>query len=221
MNIDIIPKNIILTWKDNNIPLYVLENIKKLNPDKAIKFFTDKDVVEFLDYSYGKKYVDFFYSIKHGYNRGDFFRYCYLYKHGGYYSDIDIEHILPIEKYISTNTDFFSVVSCLDIGHIFQALLYVAPQHPIIKDCIEDMFNFGPNPAITPKYVGHTTTCMYNNIKKYLNQEPKHGAYGDSKHCLQLGQEGYFNGRHVCVFDNQAIAFSRYQNYSRENGFRL
>ena len=42
-----IPNNIILTWKNNSIPKYIFDNIKKLNPDKKLLFFTDKDIINF------------------------------------------------------------------------------------------------------------------------------------------------------------------------------
>ena len=101
-----IPNNIILTWKDDDIPEYVIPNIKKLNPDKEILFFTDDDVVKFLSKEYDSSYVDFFHTIKRGCNKGDFFRYCYLYKEGGYYCDVDIRHLEPIKNYISPDIDF-------------------------------------------------------------------------------------------------------------------
>ena len=78
-----IPNNIIVTWKDSNIPSYVIANIKKLNPDKEILFFTDEDVVKFISEEYDSSYVDFFHSVKRGCSKADFFRYCLIYKEGG------------------------------------------------------------------------------------------------------------------------------------------
>jgi len=217
----LIPNNIILTWKNKDIPTNILENIKNLNPDKEILFFTDEDVVDFLKTEYGNKFVDFFHSIKLGYNKGDFFRYCYLYKHGGYYCDIDIEHILPISNYIDENTKFFTVISGLLPGHIFQALLFTEQNNNIIASCIDDMFKYGANPPITKNYEGHTTTCMFNNIKTYLNANPQHGFYAGHDGGIGLGIELMHNGRYICVYNNAPIAFSRYINYSRESGFAI
>ena len=37
-----IPNNIVLTYKKKeNVPSYVFENLKKLNPDKEVLFFSD------------------------------------------------------------------------------------------------------------------------------------------------------------------------------------
>jgi mannosyltransferase OCH1-like enzyme len=212
-----IPNNIILTWKDLSFPYYIIKNIENLNKDKNIRIFTDHDIKNFLTLEYGSEYVDYFNRIKHGYNKGDFFRYCYLYKYGGYYCDIDIEHILPISEYIQKNTKFFTIMSCLSGGHIFQALLFTEPNHQIIKDCIDDMFKFGPNPPITPEYTGHTTTCMFNNLKKYIENN-KAIKMNDT---LQIGREITHKGRHVCIYNNIPIAFSRYTNYTRDAGFKV
>lgn len=215
-----IPNNIVLTWKTDFIPNYVISKIKSLNPDKKVIFFNDDQVIDFLRSDYGKEYVEFFHTIKAGYNKGDFFRYCYLYKYGGYYCDIDIEHISPISQYINENTNFFSIISCLAYGHIFQALLYVEPYHPVIKKCIDDMFQFGPNPPISQNYAGHTTTCMFNNIQEYIGLNIRHGYFVDQNgKGTQIGQEVHNGDRHLCLYNGLPIAFSRYINYTRENGF--
>ena len=214
-----IPDNILLTWKNRDIPRYVIENIVRINPNINISFFDDSDIKIFLNDYYGSEYVNFFDSIKLGYNKGDFFRYCYLYKYGGYYFDIDIEHILPVKQVIEKNTTFFSVISALLPGHIFQAILFSEPNNLIIKKCIDDMFKFGPNPPITPSYIGHTTTCMFNNIQSVLQDFPRAGSFirGNEKICL--GRELRYNNRYVCTYQNKLIAFSRYENYNREMGF--
>jgi mannosyltransferase OCH1-like enzyme len=214
-----IPNKILLTWKDSNLPSYVIDNIKKVNPNTDIVFFDDSGIKEFLNNHYGSEYVDFFNTIKLGYNKGDFFRYCYLYKYGGYYFDIDIEHVLPISEIIEKDTSFFSIISALSRGHIFQAILFSEPNNEIIKNCIDDMFKFGPNPPITPSYIGHTTTCMFNNIYSFLGTIPNEGEFVKNNMKICLGRERMYNNRYICTYKNKLIAFSRYKNYNREMGF--
>ena len=67
-----IPNNIILTYRNDNIPNYVFNNIKRLNSDKNLLFFTDNDIVSFLSKEYDSSYVDFFNSLNLGCTRGDF-----------------------------------------------------------------------------------------------------------------------------------------------------
>lgn len=213
-----IPNRIILTYKHKNIPDYVIKNIKKLNNEKQILFFDDEDVVKFLLKEYDSSYVDFFHSVKLGCTKGDFFRYCYLLKYGGYYCDIDIQHIEPMYKYVEQDLEFFSVNAA--IGPMtFQALLYCQPEHPIIQDCIVDIMN--PETAKDPFY--STTEHMYKNIKKYLGFQGhvNSGAYrrNDTNTVIQIAQEVMINNAYACLYKNKIIAMSRYPQYKREEGF--
>lgn len=217
-----IPNNIIMTYKDRkSVPSYVFENISKLNPEKEILFFSDKDVEKFLLKEYDSSYVDFFYSVKLGCTKGDFFRYCYLLKYGGYYSDIDIQHIEPINRYVSKDLEFFSVNAAIG-PMIFQALLYCESDHPIIKDCLDDIMD--PETAKNPFY--HTTEHMHKNVKKYLNLGDRSyiptGGYEVEKtgKVVQIGQEVTINNSYACLMGNRIIAMSRYPQYKREEGFK-
>jgi hypothetical protein len=209
-----IPSNIILTYKNDNVPAYVFNNIKRLNPDKNILFFTDTDAIAFLSQEYGSSYVDFFNSLNLGCTKGDFFRYCYLLKYGGYYCDIDIEHVTPISNYISDNTEFFSINSGACQHTTFQALLFCEPDSPIIRNCISDIMN--PHSSTNPFYF--TTGDMYKNIKNFLSvEEVISGNYFKNDKIVGIGQETPINNRWCCVYKNLLIAFSRYETYQKSS----
>jgi hypothetical protein len=211
-----IPNNIILTYKNDKIPKYVFDNIKLLNPEKNILFFTDEDVVKFLLKEYDSSYVDFFHGVKLGCTKGDFFRYCYLLKFGGYYCDVDIKHVEPIDHYTADNLEFFSVNSA--IGPMtFQALLYCESEHPIILDCIKDIMN----PETAKDLFYQTTEHMYKNIKKYLDITSmiQPTVYMINNKAIQIAQEYQLNSTYVCIYGNKIIALSRYPEYQREVGF--
>jgi hypothetical protein len=215
-----IPDKIILTYKHKNIPSYVLANIKRLNPEKEILFFDDDDAIKFFLDEYDSSYVDFFHSVKLGCTKGDFFRYCYLLKYGGYYCDIDIQHIEPIRAYITQNLEFFSINAA--IGPMtFQALLYCESEHPIIKDCLDDIMH----PETAKDLFYSTTEHMYKNVKKYLNIDGNiksgiHKTKNDTDKLVQIGQEVMINNSYACLIQNRIIAMSRYPDYKREQGFQ-
>lgn len=214
-----IPNKIILTYKDNNIPDYVLKNLKLLNPDKEILFYTDKDVEKFLLTEYDSSYVDFFYSVTLGCTKGDFFRYCYLVKYGGYYCDIDIKHIEPISNYIVDNLEFFSVNAHVP-PRTFQALLYCEAEHPIIKDCLLDIMK----PESAKDLFYNTTSDMYKNIKKHIGFKDEilpNGIYDIKENSkIQIAQEVKLNEQYACMVSNRIVAMSRYPNYRIEQGFK-
>lgn len=230
-----IPSTIMLTYKSAaDLPAYVIDNVRQLNPDKTIAFFSDTAAEDFLRVHYGSRHAAFFNQQIHGCIKADFFRYCYLYKCGGYYCDVDIEHVLPIASYIAATTEFFSVISVQMLQYdykpgthrsIFQALLFTKPGHPIIANCIADIM--APYSDADP--FRYATLDIYKNTAAYLRdsratpQLPDFTAGAYLLPCgttLQLGDERYRDGRHGCYVDDALVAYSRYSNYTRAEGFR-
>ena len=220
-----IPNDIILTWKDDTIPNYVINKWGNLNENYNILFFNDNDIISFLKTNYDDSYAEFFSKIPFGRYKADFFRLCYLYKKGGCYVDIDIEPLLPIDDILNKkeNITFLSVLA-YNSGHIFQAVLFSAPNNPIIKMCIDSMLFYGSNIGIDPEdkppFTGHPTKCMYDNIYKILDSDIKYGYNTYNNECILLGKEIISEGRFATIFPEKKIfGYSRYANYDREGGF--
>ena len=88
-----IPKIIIQTWKDNNIPDKYKESIKsvkKFNPDYKYIYMTDNDIEYFLKKHY-PKYYKTYKKLPIKIQKIDFFRYIAVYHYGGFYLDLDID----------------------------------------------------------------------------------------------------------------------------------
>ena len=49
---ELIPKDIILTWKNYNVPDHIIQKWQDLNPDFNIIFFDDNNIIEFLKKEY-------------------------------------------------------------------------------------------------------------------------------------------------------------------------
>lgn len=95
-----IPKIIIQTWKDNNIPEKYkkdIESIKKNNPDFKYLFFTDVDIDYFIK-KYYPQYYDTYLKLPIIIQKIDFFRYIAVYHYGGFYFDLDITGLEPIKE---------------------------------------------------------------------------------------------------------------------------
>jgi mannosyltransferase OCH1-like enzyme len=220
-----IPKNIILTWKNKNIPDTVFEKWRNLNKHYTVTFFTDEDIIAFLKKEYSEKFSNFFVRIPFGKYKADFFRLCYLYKYGGCYVDIDIEPILPIDDILSIHKDitFLSILSLMK-GHIFQAVLFAVPKNPIILKCILSMIHYGCNigidPVDAPPYTGHPTKCTYENISEFTNiEELKEGVIVHNSETILLGIEKYVDTREGIFFKDIMFGYSRYTNYNQQHGF--
>ena len=87
-----IPKRIIQTGKTPQQPLRnqaMMSNLRLLNPDYEYMFFDDRQVEEFIDAEF-PQYRAVFDSFRVPIQRYDFFRYLAVYRHGGFYFDLDV-----------------------------------------------------------------------------------------------------------------------------------
>jgi inositol phosphorylceramide mannosyltransferase catalytic subunit len=87
-----IPKRIIQTGKTAEHSLRtraMVCNIRLLNPDYEYVFFDDRQVESFIDEEF-PQYRKIFDSFQFPIQRYDFFRYLAVYRHGGFYFDLDV-----------------------------------------------------------------------------------------------------------------------------------
>ena len=125
-----IPKTIYLTYKEKP-PSRVLLRWKLLNPHYKIDFSLDKDCIDFLNKYFNSKIADLFKNIKIGMFKADLWRICKLYIHGGYYADIDLVPLYPLDKIGFKENTFYSSRG-MDNMQIFQAFMATPPKNPLL-----------------------------------------------------------------------------------------
>ena len=101
------------TWKDSSLKKDVPEKWKKsqqewqrLHPDWKYILWTDDLVLSFIEKNY-PEYLEFYKNYEYLIQRADMIRYFILYDFGGVYSDLDQYPTENIEKYITTNLNYF------------------------------------------------------------------------------------------------------------------
>jgi mannosyltransferase OCH1-like enzyme len=107
-NIEKIPKIIIQTWKNHNLPEHYykyIESIHKYNPTYTYLYFTDNDIINFLQNNY-PNYYDTYLKLPVMIQKIDFFRYIAIYHYGGIYLDIDIECLKSFDPLLKYNSVF-------------------------------------------------------------------------------------------------------------------
>lgn len=95
-----IPKIIIQTWKTNAIPAKyqpLVDSVKYKNPTYEYKFFTDIDIEEFLKNNYPEYYRTYM-NLPVKIQKIDFFRYVAVYHYGGFYLDLDMTVLEPLDE---------------------------------------------------------------------------------------------------------------------------
>ena len=157
---DKIPRILHCTYHNFDIiPNKVWNNLKKYANEYEIRYYSDKDCIDFLNENFGMDYGDKFKSLKLGAHKADFFRYCLLYKQGGVYMDIDLEPLENLSTVIDHDTPnmMYTVLSSEESkesflkkmvrrntlngnGHIFQAFIASYPGNPLFIDLINDFW---------------------------------------------------------------------------------
>lgn len=103
-----IPKIIIQTWKTHDIPNNYksdVNSLKKLNPDFEYKFFSDEEIVKFLKEFY-PEYYKTYQKLPIKIQKIDFFRYIAVYHYGGFYFDLDITGLFPLDEILNNQCVF-------------------------------------------------------------------------------------------------------------------
>jgi len=105
---DKIPKIIIQTWKTKDIPEKYKENVlsvKKYNTDYQFLFFSDDDIEYFLENNYPEYYQTYL-KLPVKIQKIDFFRYVAIYHYGGFYFDLDITALYPLDELLDYDVIF-------------------------------------------------------------------------------------------------------------------
>lgn len=132
-----IPLRLHLTYKTvESVPARVLQRWTELNPEYRIEVSGDAECEAFLRTSQGEHAVRVFRGLRDGPIRSDFWRLCVLWEHGGVYSDIDNNPVLPLRECLDEPgaslyvcTSLFNLVGAPSCNPI---LLAASPRNPII-----------------------------------------------------------------------------------------
>jgi inositol phosphorylceramide mannosyltransferase catalytic subunit len=139
-----IPKIIHQTYKDHNLPEnYKLcqDEIKKLHPDFEYRFYTDKDMDNYIKKNFPSYYKKFN-ELPRKIMKIDMFRYFLMYKEGGLYADMDYLmfkpfNLLNYDVVIPTNRDRDEKGNITNLGNCFFAS---KPNNMFWKTLIDTLF---------------------------------------------------------------------------------
>jgi hypothetical protein len=124
----------------------MLGTIKNLNPGYEYLFFDDRDVGAFIDREF-PQYHKVFESFPFHIQRYDFFRYLAIYRHGGFYFDLDVLLATGLSPLLQSSCVF--PFECLTISRFLRGLhkmdweignyaFGAAPEHPFLAAVIEN-----------------------------------------------------------------------------------
>jgi mannosyltransferase OCH1-like enzyme len=144
--------NIIQTWKNDIIPEHYERYVNKVqlfNPDWNYMFFTDNNIVEFIQQKM-PEYWQTFSNLTTKIQQIDFFRYLAIYYYGGIYLDLDVDVQQPFDDFTKDKDlcifpiELKNVSDVLLIEQQFNSLVgnyafYSPPKHPFLKLIIDNI----------------------------------------------------------------------------------
>jgi hypothetical protein len=153
-----IPKRIIQTGKTAEHSLRtraMVCNIRLLNPDYEYVFFDDRQVESFIDKEF-PHYRNVFDSFQFSIQRYDFFRYLAVYRHGGFYFDLDVMLASSLSSLLECGCVFpfegLTLSRFLRSKHrmdweIGNYAFGAAPGHPFLEAVIENCVRAKSDPS--------------------------------------------------------------------------
>jgi len=136
-----IPKIIMQTWKDKNIPdkwKCSPESIKKHMPDWKYVLMTDKDNREFVKKHF-PDFLPYYDAFPYPIMRADAIRYMWLYINGGLYLDLDFEVLKPLDGLFTIDAEAYLVNSSNVGSYLTNSFMASKPRCKLWLEVIEAM----------------------------------------------------------------------------------
>jgi hypothetical protein len=192
MTSNIIPKKIFQTWKTLNIS----DNFKSLidswkinNPDYEHVLYDNEMCRDFIANNFDADVLYTYDKINPGAFKADLWRYCILYKYGGFYADVDSLCFNSINKFVTNpNVEFIIPIDlnrCINKHCLFNGFIGTIPNNPILLECITQIVHnvkHGIIPAFNLDICGPGLIGQKTNI--YLGLHEKDSF---------VGKEGFLN----------------------------
>jgi mannosyltransferase OCH1-like enzyme len=103
-----IPRNIIQTYKNNDIHNFIYNNIMNLlsiNQDFNYYFITDDIGIDLIKTHFDEHTLEAFNRLNLGASKGDFLRYISIYVYGCVYLDLDSNINISLSSFIDSNIE--------------------------------------------------------------------------------------------------------------------
>lgn len=134
------PLNVVVTVKNKSeLTDTFLDEIKTHVSEYTLRIFDDSECSDFLEKHYGEDFARKFERINRGRHKADFFRYAYLYLHGGMYIDVNTRLIRPLDQVIQDRSACY-IVEKIQGRSMHNGFVYTPPNNPFMHMMLMAIF---------------------------------------------------------------------------------
>jgi len=165
-----IPKIIIQTWKDDQIPgkyYNDVESVIKKNSDYKYLFFTDKNIDDFLMNNYSNYYSSYK-KLPLKIQQIDYFRYIVIYHYGGFYFDLDIFCHESFNDLLKYNCVFPVDTNLYNSDCSKDRITYYCDNKLLKINYLLGQYAFGATQ--NNEFIKYIIDGIHNNIDNYIKQ---------------------------------------------------
>jgi len=175
----VIPLKLYTCWHTKDLPPLMHANYQQLkasNPEFEHHLFDENDCREFIKNNFEEDVLNAYNTLVPCAYKCDLWRYCILYITGGIYLDIKYKCINNFKLIALTEKEHF--VRDRPVNNIYNALIIVQPQNPILLNCIKQIIqniknNYYGQTALSPTGPGLLGSFFsnndYNNMEIYFS----------------------------------------------------
>tara|TARA_R110000803_G_scaffold95404_1_gene163434 strand:+ start:172 stop:957 length:786 start_codon:yes stop_codon:yes gene_type:complete len=216
-----IPKLIHQTFEHKNFSSDLQEIVDEWsieNPLFSHKVYDNEECNKFIKDNFSSRIYQAYIRIKPEAFKADLWRYCILYKFGGFYVDIDTLCIGSLEEFIKDSIDFVSPIDLIDFNHgsyiVFNGFIGCTPNHPIMMNCIERILKWIKLETIpNSNYDFSGPGCLGKSVNHHLGRKEDESLIG----CEGIYQKTmliYFEVKNEYVRDlnNKKILQNKHRN---------
>lgn len=142
-----IPKRFIQTWKSTQLPRRYRRfrrRLRRLHPDYELRLFTDDEMHAFVHAEY-PEYADVYDRIPDVVSQTDLFRMLAVHKLGGFYADLDVLFVKPVDVLrehacvfpFQSNADSYFSALFGAVEMLGQYAFGAEAGHPFLIACVE------------------------------------------------------------------------------------
>jgi mannosyltransferase OCH1-like enzyme len=217
---------------DGKIPKNLNKNIinahyswKKMNPEYEIKFWSLDDCREYLSKNFPSKYLATFDCIQAYAGKCDFFRYCIVFKEGGWYSDW--KEICLVDNLLNIISESHRFVYFDDRGNsysadnscISNAFFGSVPRHPILRKAIKLVIKnnkkkyYGDNPLDT------TGVCVFREAIEKCNRFRRRKFESQGEYNTNDGGGHFYDNKLGKIIQHKCNDCGENQDWNKGNNY--